>query len=100
MPSFHNNNDIYINKSHISRIKQNTVGIVEILLVNDVTIYTNESNLDLLADKFYNDVSLWWVIATANALGKGSLYIPENTRLRIPSVTKIQDVIESLNNSR
>jgi hypothetical protein len=49
--SDHDNNDIYINKSHISRIKQNTVGIVEILLVNDVTIYTNESNLDLLADK-------------------------------------------------
>jgi|TARA_R110000772_G_scaffold143881_1_gene253448 hypothetical protein len=45
------NNDIYINKSHISRIKQNKVGIVEILLVNEVTIYTNESNLDLLADK-------------------------------------------------
>ena len=42
---------IMINKSHISRIKQNNVGIVEILLVNDVTIYTNESNLDLLADK-------------------------------------------------
>ena len=47
--SDHDNNDI--NKSHISRIKQNNVGIVEILLVNDVTIYTNESNLDLLADK-------------------------------------------------
>ncbi len=45
------NNDIYINKSHISRIKQNSTGIVEILLVNEVTIYTNESNLDLLADK-------------------------------------------------
>ncbi len=49
--SDHNNNDIYINKSHISRIKQNNVGIIEILLVNEVTIYTNESNLDLLADK-------------------------------------------------
>lgn len=61
---------------------------------------TSPERLDLLADKFYNDVSLWWVIATANALGKGSLYVPENTRLRIPSVTKIQDVIESLNNSR
>ena len=45
------NNDIYINESHISRIKQNSTGIVEILLVNEVTIYTNESNLDLLADK-------------------------------------------------
>ena len=49
--SDHNNNDIYINKGHISRIKQHTVGIVEILLVNEITIYTNESNLDLLADK-------------------------------------------------
>ena len=46
-----NNNDIYINKSHISRIKKNSVDIVEIQLINEVTIYTNETNIDLLADK-------------------------------------------------
>ena len=46
-----NNNDIYINKNHISRIKKNSVDIVEIQLVNQVTIYTNETNIDLLADK-------------------------------------------------
>jgi len=45
------NNDIYINKNHISRIKKNSVDIVEIQLVNQVTIYTNETNIDLLADK-------------------------------------------------
>ena len=77
--------------------------ILPVVPISEDDIYiqvTSPERLDLLADKFYNDVSLWWVIATANALGKGSLYVPENTRLRIPAATKIQDVIESLNNSR
>ena len=29
------------------------------------------SRLDNLAFKFYNDASLWWIIAQANGLGKG-----------------------------
>ena len=46
---------------------------------------------DLLANDFYGDVSLWWIIASANALPGDSLYPPVGMQLRIP--TDVQSVI-------
>lgn len=40
--------------------------------------------LELLADTYYRDHTLWWVIARANDLGKGTLNIPPGVRIRIP----------------
>ena len=40
---------------------------------------TSADRLDLLAYKFYGDASLWYVIASANGLGKGSLMVPSNS---------------------
>lgn len=64
-------------------------------------ITTTDDRLDLLANKFYGDATKWWIIATANGLGKGTLLVPGNTRLRIPLNTRtIQDQIELFNGSR
>jgi hypothetical protein len=41
--------------------------------------------LDLLSFDFYGDISLWWIIASANALPGDSLYIEPGTQLRIPA---------------
>ena len=41
--------------------------------------------LDTLAFKYYNDPTLWWVIANVNNLGKGRLSVPPGTQLRIPT---------------
>ena len=41
--------------------------------------------LDLMAFDYYGDVSLWWVITSANSLPGDSLYIEPGTQLRIPS---------------
>lgn len=41
--------------------------------------------LDLLAYKYYKDCSLWWIIAQANSLGKGTLIIPPGMNLIIPT---------------
>lgn len=41
--------------------------------------------LDMLAHKYYGDVTLWWIIAHANQLGKGSLHIKPGTQIRIPN---------------
>ena len=58
-------------------------------------ITTTSDRLDKLANTFYNDITLWWVIAAANGLGKGTLIVPGNTKLRIPARTKfLDDVIE------
>ncbi len=46
--------------------------------------------LDLLADKYYNDISMWWIIAEANNLGHGSIIIDTEQQLRIPS--QISDI--------
>jgi hypothetical protein len=54
--------------------------------------------LDLLAAQFYGDVSYWWIIAHANALGKGTLAIPEGTQVRIPAnPVNIQQFFNELN---
>jgi len=47
-------------------------------------ITTLEDRLDLLAYSFYNDSSLWWIIASANALPGDSIHPPVGTQLRIP----------------
>jgi hypothetical protein len=41
--------------------------------------------LDLLAFDFYSDSTLWWVIASANALPGDSLYLEPGMQLRIPT---------------
>ena len=40
--------------------------------------------LDILADEYYGDPSLWWYIALANSILPTSYAIEPNTRLRIP----------------
>ena len=57
--------------------------------------------LDSLAHEFYQDVSFWWIIATANHLGKGSFAIAPGTKLRIPQdIIQIVDEYEKFNQQR
>jgi hypothetical protein len=41
--------------------------------------------LDLLAHKYYQNRDYWYIIAAANNLGKGTLYIQEGAIIRIPT---------------
>jgi hypothetical protein len=61
---------------------------------------TSPDRLDKLANTFYNDPTLWWVIASANGIGKGTLMVARDTVLRIPSNTNIQQFISNTNLSR
>jgi len=54
-------------------------------------ISTLGDRLDLLANDFYGDFTLWWIIASANALPGDSLYPPVGMQLRIPN--DVQSVI-------
>ena len=47
-------------------------------------ITTVNDRLDLIAFDFYQDSSLWWIIASANALPGDSIYPPIGIQLRIP----------------
>ena len=61
---------------------------------------TGIERMDKLAYDFYEDATLWWIIADANQLQKGTLYVEANTRLRIPPAANIQDLISKGNNER
>lgn len=55
------------------------------------TIYTtytpsNHERLDNIAYKFYDDPSLWWVIAKANKIVDGGFYAKEGQTLVIPEL--------------
>ena len=52
----------------------------------DLYIISREGDrLDSLSQQFYSTPEFWWVIAQANALGKGSLAVQPGVQIRIPS---------------
>lgn len=62
-------------------------------------ITTVNDRLDLIAQDFYQDSSLWWVIASANALPGDSIYPPIGIQLRIPSnLPTVLNNYNSINN--
>jgi hypothetical protein len=55
---------------------------------NDIYVYTTQGDrFDILAQQYYKDSSLWWVISIANTnvFNQSSLVIPEGLQIRIPS---------------
>lgn len=50
-----------------------------------VIITTAEDRLDLLAKRFYNDETLWYVIAYNNNLTEIDLKLEEGIQLKIPA---------------
>jgi hypothetical protein len=71
------------------------------LSINDIYILTTVGDrLDSLANHFYNDVSLWWVIATANPdiIRKDSYNLKPNLDIRIPvNISQILNDFEKIN---
>jgi phage tail protein X len=63
---------------------------------NDIYVITTQGDrFDILAQQYYDDSSLWWVISIANTgnagagtlpvLPQNSLVIPEGVQIRIPA---------------
>lgn len=54
--------------------------------LNDLYVeVTSTDRLDQLALKYYGDKSLWYVIAQANNIGKGTICIHKGAIIRIPA---------------
>ena len=52
---------------------------------SDLFIYPKfGERLDSLAQKYYQDVSLWWIIAKANNLDQAHIGLETDKQLRIP----------------
>ena len=83
-------------KTTTGRTIYQTVKYPEIPLnPNDIYVIANKADrYDILANQYYSDSSLWWVISTANNnVTQNSLYLPEGVQLRIPA-----DVNSAINN--
>lgn len=55
---------------------------------DDIYVYTVQGDrFDVLAQQYYKNSSLWWVISIANTdkLPQNSLVIPEGIQIRIPA---------------
>lgn len=61
---------------------------------DDIYVATETGDrLDTLAYQYYNDASLWWIIAAANNIHNAPFGLDDGTILRIP-----QNYIEILSN--
>ncbi len=71
---------------------------IEILDSDIFIISKDKDRLDLLANKYYSDPSLWWVIAKANDITLGKFSLNAGLELRIPmNIPKIVSDLEQLN---
>ena len=73
------------------------------LSIDDIYVKTvSGDRLDLLANQFYGDTRLWWIISSANmnVIRRDSFNLKAGLEIRIPA--DIQDILsnfESLNNT-
>lgn len=79
--------NIPITKIDKKRVYQTTRYPEIPLSENDIYVYTVQGDrFDVLAQQYYSDSSLWWVISIANDnLSQNSLVIPEGLQIRIPA---------------
>lgn len=64
---------------------------------NDIYIIAkNTDRLDQLALRFYNDASLWWIIAKSNNIN-GTLSVEDGRQIRIPS--SYRDILSDISNN-
>lgn len=77
--------------------------IVPVMPYSETDTYiqtTTPERLDKLANTFYGSATFWWLIASVNGLGKGTLVVPANSTIRIPSMNNVQQIINNTNNTR
>jgi phage tail protein X len=61
-------------------------------------VYTTQGDrFDTLAQQYYSDSSLWWIISIANTdkVNQSTIVIPEGLQIRIPS--NYANVIQDFN---
>jgi hypothetical protein len=64
-------------------------------------IARDQDRMDLVAQDYYGDSTLWWVIAMANDLPGDTMYPPLGFQLRIPSnASRAISEFEQLNSNR
>ena len=90
----YNNAIVKIDKNNIRYYKPTIVPNIP-LKDSDVFVYpVYGDRFDTIAQRYYKDSNLWWIIAKANEIGKGRLAPDPLKKLRIP--IEIDDILESV----
>jgi nucleoid-associated protein YgaU len=70
---------------------------------SDIYVITTVGDrLDLIANQYYNDSSLWWIIAFINSnVTRGSMFPSPGTQLRIPTdINRVMRLYNQFNQVR
>lgn len=88
-----NNSPVVEKKRFYSTVKYPEIP----LSARDIYVITQKSDrYDLLANQYYGDKSLWWIISIANpTITQNTLYPPVGVQVRIP--TDISGILSSYN---
>ena len=91
-----------IDESGVRRYKNPVYPDVEPSSDDLYVITTGEDRYDTLANQFYGDPSLWWIIAVANpTLRRDGLVVEKGVQLRIPvNKEAVISAYETLNKTR
>jgi hypothetical protein len=66
----------------------------------DIYVYVNQGDrYDTLAQSFYNDSTLWWIINKANpSQDSNSLFPTAGAQIRVPSKSRVASIISQYEN--
>tara|TARA_B100000900_G_C20546034_1_gene702582 strand:+ start:1225 stop:1515 length:291 start_codon:yes stop_codon:yes gene_type:complete len=91
------NNKIRKDKDNIRYYKPRIIPNIPIK-DTDIFVYPLYGDrFDTLAQRYYENSNLWWIIAKANEISNGKISPNPEVKLRIP--TEIDDILESIDNS-
>lgn len=93
--------ETFINKDNIP-YKKNVIYPEIPVDENDIYVISQYGDrYDTLAQEFYKDSELWWIISSANNYQKGSLVVSPGVQLRIPADKSVAiSLFEEVNNTR
>ena len=87
-------------KKDLNGVRYFSTSYVPNIPIKDTDIFVYPlfgDRLDTIANRYYGDSNLWWIIAKANEIGKGKIVVDPEKKLRIP--TEIGDIIELVENN-
>ena len=82
----YNSNDILANSQGVKYYKAKKYPPIPPSESDIYVVTVQKDRLDLLANTYYKDPSLWWIIAIANSnINFGSMFPEPGVQLRIPT---------------
>ena len=88
-------------KKDINNVRYYKPRIIPNVPIKDTDIFVYPlygDRFDTIAQRYYNDSNLWWIIAKANEIGNGKIAPDPEKKLRIP--TEIEDILESIDKAK